>query len=367
MEFLKTMNDRQLNKSYKLYLMNAKKLSQRLCESYGLDNLTLQMFNSDTKLAQYTIDLAELKLKGFHISDDSYEIKHIKETTNKIATNTHIDPLTKVGVLFGYEMMPLALSVKGNVEDPRTEIELVDGFKRMFCIDEVPDMDVLVKVYEEFSDQEWINAMIVFNSWKFADGEGCKKYMDRGFQLGLFHRYGIRFVDMVMKWGDMFDAINLYTSGRDLNHYSIKSGVEGGAYYTLWNNPCFIDDLKSIYEILSYEPVFTIKKRGKPDQELKEGMKGFYSLGLYRVLEVFVSILGEVRRAEYQNGVEIRVPFDITILSNYMSDPNNQKHMIKVCQMTVDGFTMNYIRDHMRKSIRDYIYGYMGYNNSICG
>lgn len=359
MQYIKQMHDNQLNKPYKLYLVNARELSNRLRRSYGLDNLELQMFNSDTKLAQYTIDIAEYKLKGYDVDDDRYEVRQIADIEQKIANNTHVDSLTKIGIHFGYEMMPLAVSVIGDFQDTDLQVELIDGFKRMFCIDEVPDIDVLVKVYGEFTDREWINAMILYNSWKFSDGEGCAKYMDRGFQLGLSYRYNIRFVDMIMKWGNMFAAINLFTSGSDLNQYRSRSSTEGRAYYTFWDNSCFMDDLRSLQQILSYEPVFTIKKRGKPDEQFRPSNQ-VHSWGVYRVLEVFVSILGEIRRLEFSQGAFEQKPFDVKILSDYMGDPQNQKHMIKVCQMTVDGFIINYIRDHMRSDIREFIYEAMG-------
>lgn len=360
MKFLNKMYDHQLNVEYQLYLINARELSNRLFEGYGLDKLTLQTFNSDAKLGKALIEVEERKLRGYYKGEEDIVEKDIEKAKKAIEENTHVSPMNKIGVSFGYELMPIAVSCEGEIENPDTKLELLDGFNRMFCLDEVPSMDILVKVYPKLNDAQWINSMLVYNSWKFTKNSGSGRYMDRGFQLGLHYRYDLRFIDMVLADRSMFGMIDLYTVGNDLSVYGRDRANSTGTYTTLWNNNCFENDIRAIYEIFSYRPVFRLKKRGKPEEihDTSEMNRVRY---LDRILEVFVSILGEIRRYEYKNKVQVRKPFDRNILYNYFSDETLQKHFVKVINMSVDGFVCNYINDHMREEIKKRIFEGMGY------
>jgi len=360
MQFLHKMHDYQLDLPYDLYKVNAKELSERLHKNYNLDKLTLHTFNSDTELGRYLMDVEEAKLKGREYKEDSYTLEKIKEIKEKIETNTHVSTMTKIGVSFGYELMPVAVSSYGDFTHPNTKIELIDGFKRMFAIDEVPSIDILVKVYGKINDTQWINSMIIYNSWKWING-GSSKYMDRGFQLGMHYRYDLRFLDLILPEWNMFRSLDMYASGTDLRAYYAERTSAEGTYMTLWNNGCFADDVKAIYEILSQTPTFRLKKRGKPDQLYDTSDPKLRGRGLGRVLEVFVSLLGEIRRYEFNEGLKERKPFDRTILYNYMADDANQKHLVKIINMSVDGFVLNYIADHMREEIKKRMYQGMGY------
>lgn len=360
MKLIHTMYDNQLNIPYKLYQVSAKVVSERLHKDYGLDKVAIQMFNSDSGIGDSMIELARMRKEGHYKSDDNYYTQKIKESIAKIENNEHVSEINQIGISFGYELMPIAVSVRGDFEDEDTKLELIDGFKRMFCMNEVPDIPILVKVYGVMNDVQWINAMILYNSWKFVSGEGAGKYMDRGFQFGLSYRYDIRFVEMIMEWGNMNDAINLYTSGRDLEHFTTDRYAKGGVYYTFWNNDCFAKDIVSLYDILNYKPVFTLRKKGKAD-EVIDTAEGFRGWGLKRVLEVFVTLLGEVRRKEWEVGLTERKPFDMAILTNYLSDPEIEKQMVKLCKMTVDGHIINYIQANMREDIKERFYAAMGH------
>lgn len=360
MNYLQTMHDHQLHMDYRLYMMNARELSERLFKGYGLDKLTLQTFNSNAKLGKALIEVEERKLRGYYRGEDDHIAKDVENAKKAIEENTHVAPMTKIGVSFGYELMPIAISCEGDIENAETKLELLDGFNRMFCLDEVPNMDILVKVYPKLNDSQWINSMLVYNSWKFMSG-GAGRYMDRGFQLGLHYRYDIRFIDLVMADRSIIGSINLYTVGNDLSVYSRDRTESAGTYATLWNNDCFADDIRAIYDILTAKPVFRLKKRGKPEEiyDMRERKRNGY---LERILEVFVSLLGEIRRVEFKNKVQNRIPFDRNILHEYLADESLQKHFVKVINMTVDGFVCNYIRDHMKEEIKKRIYEGMGYD-----
>jgi hypothetical protein len=358
MKYLQTMHDHQLDVDYRLYLVNARELSDRLFKGYGLDKLTLQTFNSKAKLGVALIELKKLELRGYSV-EDNRRIRDVEEAKKAIEENRHVSPMTKIGVSFGYELMPIAVSCEGDIENFETKLELLDGFNRMFCLDEVPFMDILVKVYPKLNDAQWINSMLVYNSWKFANGAGAGRYMDRGFQLGLHYRYDIRFIDFVMIDSNIVSSIDLYTVGNDLSVYARHQSNTSGTFATLWNNDTFADDIRAIYEILTTRPVFRLKKRGKPEEIYDTSEKRYGYLA--RILEVFVSVLGEIRRYEFTQKVQQKKPFDRNILHEYLADESLQKHFVKVINMTVDGFVCNYIRDHMREEMKKRMYEGMGY------
>ncbi|WCK57508.1 hypothetical protein PP175_25925 (plasmid) [Aneurinibacillus sp. Ricciae_BoGa-3] len=361
MQYLHTMIDHQLQKQYKLYKVNAKEMSQRLQVGYNLSPMVLQLFNSDSKLAETIMKIKQRKMNGIKVNSDDLLVKEARSIVKEIKQNqTEMDGMTKKGISFGYELMPIAASCDGKFENHDSKLELLDGFKRMFCNDEVPDIDILVKVYPPLNDREWINAMMIYNSWKFVDNEGTRKYMDRGFQLGLYHRYRLLFATkMALPEYSMFHALNIYTKGNDLESYRIVAGSAKGTYKTLWNNEWFHDDVKAIYEILTSQPTFQVKKKGQVEQYETTDRK--YGANLYRILEVFVSLLGQIRRLELSKGIEKRKRFDRSILTNYFADPNLQKDFVKIINMKVDGFIVNYVRDHLREDIKKRTYEGMGY------
>ncbi|PLS19454.1 hypothetical protein CVD28_03290 [Bacillus sp. M6-12] len=362
MKYLHTLYDHSLERNYKLYQMNAKELSERLKKHYNLPPMMLQLFNSESKLARNVKDIKELKAHGHILRKDDMRVQDVRKMVGKIKNNEHVQPMTKQGIHFGYEVMPVALSVKGDVENSETPIELMDGFKRLLVMDtsDIPDIDIMVKVYDSLDDREWINAMLLYNSWKYADSEGADKYMDRGFQLGLYYRYRLMFVNMILPHWDMFRAINIYTTGRDLESYWREGSSTAGVYKTFWNNIVFYDDIQAIYDILTSKPIFKVKKKG---QIVEHDMKQYKynNSGLNRILEVFVSLLGEVRRMEFNKGLTERKKFDRSILENYLNDESLQKQFVKVIEMSVDGFIMNHIRGHMREDMKKRMYEGMGH------
>lgn len=360
MKYLNTMFDNLLSKEYKLYEVNAKELSERIFKDYGLSNVKLQMFNSETRLSEYIDDIKQMKRSNRKIDKDDFRVKQVKEIVGNIQNNTHILKTQNVGVHYGYELMPIAISVTGDIEDLNTKIELIDGFKRMFCAEEVPSINILVKVYEKLDDREWTNAMIVYNSWKFAKDSDSQSYMDRGFQLGLYHRYGILFTDMSLPTYGIFGLINIYTRGNDLQRYI--SDKREMLTTTLWNNELLHDDIVKLYDIFSYKTKFSLtKKNGSIEEFDMNKDENYRAYSMYRIYEIFASLMGEMRRYESFHGIVDRKPFDMNILTNYLSEDIMQKHLIKINNMQVDGFVLNYINAHMREDIKERVYVGMGY------
>lgn len=188
------MIDNLLNREYKLYQVNARDIYTRLNRDYNIPKVRLQMFNSETGLSRNIGKIKEHKKDGYKYN--TQDIDTVKSIIKKIQENEYIDPMSALGARFGYELMPIAISVDGDFENYETRIELIDGFRRMFCVKEVPNVDILVKVYGKLNDSEWINSMMIYNSWKFAKGEKANVFMDRGFELGIYHRFGLELHSM---------------------------------------------------------------------------------------------------------------------------------------------------------------------------
>lgn len=358
MKYLATMYDNLIKKEYKLYLVNAKYVHDRLNKNYNLTKIQLQMFNLETKLAEYTKKMNDER----HISE--YTTEMYNKVVNNIENNNHIGVMTQIGVHMGYELMPIVLCAKGDFEKDETEIELIDGFRRMFCTKEVPNIDILVKVYDKLDDREWINSMIIYNSWKFKNGAGAKTYMDRGFQLGIYHRYSMNFAQMELlyRYYDMFKMVDIYTQCDDLNSYSMVNGHSRLTYETLWDNNLLKEDLIAIYKIFTYTPTFRIEKKNKAQEYDVSTERDKVRTGICRLYEVFVSVLGEIRKYEFNKGIKDRRTFDINIFYDYLGNKNMQKHFIKLTTMEVDGFIINYIIKNLRNGIKEIMYKGMGYD-----
>lgn len=369
MKFLEEMYDHVLEKSYKLYRINAKEISERLKRNYNLSPLVYQLFNSESNLSKILNSIKSSQKRGHKVRD--MDRKELRKAIQEVKKSELTKDMKERGIHFGYEMMPIAVSSIGDFENPETKIELVDGFKRMFCINEVPNVDILVKVYGALDDREWINSMIVYNSWKFVDGEGSSKYMDRGFQLGLYHRYRIAFNNMqlVICQDDMFKQLNIFTTGRDLNSFVVvNDSSPKSTYSTFWNNDRFYDDIKAIYEMANARPTFELKKKGEMIQYHTYGNERQNSdayRGINRIVEIFISILGEIRKYEFKEGIKERAVFNRQVFEDYWKEPSLQKEFVKIHGMSVDGHIINYIKKNLREDIKKRMYESMGYTYEI--
>lgn len=367
MKFLTVMFDNLLNREYKLYTVNSKEIYKRLMDSYKLSNLQLQLFNSDLNLYEKINDVRYEKNIYGTIKNDG-AVSRLKKTISDIHENKYVDEHGKISAKFGYELMPIVISVENDFENPEEKIELIDGFKRMFCSGELPDTDILVKVYNKLDDREWINLMVIYNSWKFTNMEKSERYMDRGFQLGLYYRYGIKFINMELIYHDIFLLINKYVHKVSAHNYlsTFNRDNVNDVYSTFWNNSEFHNDLIAMYEMFNHYPVFRVEKRGGKVEEfdltnkLKRKKRNIRD-GVCRLYEVFIYCLGDIRRYEFYHNIIERKPFDINIFYDYLKKPELQKHFLKITNMEVDGFICNYINQNLLDNINEYMYNSMGY------
>lgn len=156
--------------------------------------------------------------------------------------------------------------------------------------------------------------------------------------------------------------IDIYTTGKDLTPFWSDGGSNVGTYATLWNNNQISQDIKSIYEIMMYTPTFRIKKKGKPEEVYTTPL---IKNNMYRIYESFVSAIGLVRRYEFKNKITDRKPFDMQVLINFMQREDLQKHFVKVQNMSVDGFIVNYVAEHLREEIKKTVFEGLGHSYEI--
>lgn len=144
------MFDTMINKSYDLYVINAKTVEDRLKKTYKMSKVRIQAFNDAINLPSLITEIRALReeKKRVYRSDYMDEVKeNIRKEIKSIINNKHVGDYNRVVSEMGYELMPIAVSVAEKaIMNENAEVELLDGFRRMFFVEEVPDKDLLVKV-----------------------------------------------------------------------------------------------------------------------------------------------------------------------------------------------------------------------------
>lgn len=379
MIFLTTHFDAVLEQNYDLYLMKPKELKVRIMESYGkkisdieknihLFNRDIELFEKQLYLNQLNQDRAEnrayptgnkleivnidgkqITLEMPSVAQDTFQIttEEMKDVTKKINEKDFINDEVNLAAKMGYELMPIAVSIKNkDMNIKEYDIELLDGFRRMFYTNELPENEVLVKVYDTLNDRDWINAMILYNSWKFAGNKTSNTYLDRGFRLGLFYRYGYDFTDL-----GLFEY--------DYPFSVIASYVNKKPYETFYNNEQTHNDLVLIMEIMNARPSFE-KIKYKKIEEVRTVLKNHgrsYSLQIMH--DVFVREIGNFRREEWQleqiDGKVKRKQFTNELIRSFYARNDLQKHFVKLLDMEIEGHIRNYIYRYLLDSLRLHI------------
>lgn len=232
---------------YDLCYLSLIDLHRELVAQYGMTIKELNMFNSDEwEVEKYN--------NGDGYSEDKNEANH-----------------------YAYEQFPMAISLKNKSFDNIESIQLLDGFRRMFYVNEIPDIKVLVKVYDTLTDLEWSNSMLIFNSWKISQRHQYEyiSFFDRGYKLSLYKRYGIN----IPNYKDLYERDTI------LSYFRSR-----GIFHTHKNNPCVAKDLKLSFDLNEY---FNNRQGGRGE------------IYIWRlIIQHFIEILGETRYKTTNGGDE---------------------------------------------------------------
>lgn len=333
MKKIGTFYDNETRKEYDLYTMNALKLKDFVLKSYGLSNLKLNMFNLETQLLS---DLkSEERFNKLSVNFDSGEILD-KETYIDTINQSKYGKSIRTDIIFdaekgtsnfrnerneyhhlGYELLPLAISVKNRDMNNLEKVELIDGFKRIFWTKDIPDRDVFVKVYDELTTKEWINAMLLYNSWKIP--AGAKSFIDRGFILGLYRHFNF---DITLVGTNYLRFLLIYLSN---NPYSV-----------LHDNDLFIDDFVLLNDLRK--------------EYCEDSLYSDYSSNtMGHFLDDFAETLRQLRRLEHKlDKRDGAIKIDFEKVKEWMESKEMKKHSKKILSMNVPGFIENYVEKHTR-------------------
>lgn len=362
MKKLTTMWDGKLKQSYDLYQTSAKELIaliRSVYEQKGMNSLFVQRFNASLEIGPYRHRYAD-KLSTLHAMQAGVKMPYYHESYNSDKLAQEIGAFEEayqrgdikhpeedaVGSL-GIEQMPFALSVpQKDVARNLGELELIDGFRRVFYMENVPDQDVLVKVYDTLEDDAWMSAMVVFNAWKFADNTHSLRFMDRGFKLGLFKRYEM-------------DATKLYGYKDDSLENSLKEYIQKEPYSTFWQNGLFVQDVQFMQQVKLHLPVFTAKTK-KKEETVDIGENPFnYPFFLSYINRLVYREMGSVRREETKRlEAGETVERQLFVWENYtafLEQEDLQAYFIKLNGMQTWGHIENNVDKNLSARIKQII------------
>lgn len=337
-----TFFDSEVRVYYDLYTMNALKLKEAIDKSYNLTPFKINLLNGETgllhdietELRYATKGSTNLEVdfnKGIIINEKEY----VSKMSNAYGAQRIIEALsssrgfkntTEDYHQLGFELLPIAIAIKGRDLNNLNKAELIDGFRRMFWTKNIPDRDVFVKVYDHLTHQEWINAMLMYNSWKLKKAgswranPGAGDFVDRGFKLGLYKKFG---VDLTTHGTLTIEMVNNY--------------IYPSTYEVLKDNPLFLDDIKLIVDIMSNRQN---KVTGK-----NADAKMYYFAEFVRT---FVAILRDIRVLEFNsNRRDQAVVVSYEATKAFLETKVMAKHIEKIESMSTIGAINNYIIKHV--------------------
>lgn len=333
MQKLGTFFDDETGAEYDLYTINALTIKKAIDKSYNLTELKLRMFNGSEHVMDEIRHAADkyklefdwekgkvINLKTFKANKKIYgKAKDIILNNANHKQDKAENPRYETQQCFqqlGFELLPIAISLKDRNVNDMKKIELIDGFKRMFFT-EVPDKDIFVKVYDILDNVQWFNAMLLFNSWKLFGS--TELFIDRGFKLGLYKHFNL---DLTLP--------HFYSYYINALKYIYKY-MEVDVYKVFHNNQYAIDDIKLILD----------------------GYEAFTGNQVAFLAEL-VRMLGSIRTMEYDNRQKAK-KFVISDFINFRNRKDMIKHFKKIDKMQVTGFIENHVRKYMAPLMINYV------------
>ena len=319
-KYIGTFRDEFINIDYDLCIINSLEFKNIIEKEYNLNPLKLALFNRDSHI----IDLVHTLEKYGDLEIDKKNgkiIKHIRDefyiSNIKKAEKGEIFDKEDLEVynVIGYETSSFAVSIKDrNYKEPNN-IELIDGFKRIFLTKNVPDRDIFVRVYDYLNSLDWINAMLEFNAYKTLNKEyAAESFITRGFSLGLYKHFN---VDISYKGMVPITLMSTYM-GNNL-------------YPVLKSNPYFIDDIKLLFSLYKYL------------KEINQEDDAKYSFDNALILtDSIADVFCRSRENEYSKGKRQK-SLEIEDFKVFFDKKENKKHLLKLNKISVSGFKKNHI------------------------
>lgn len=213
------------------------------------------------------------------------------------------------------------------------KIQLIDGFLRVLY-SESCNKDIVVKVYEDLTDEQFLHELVLCNIWK----ESCDYYsgvnfFDRGFLFALQFRFGIDI--QYVQENILTNMLNL------LSHYS----KEKDPYLTIVNNKFFTSDVKTMFNLATTSNIGTSSTITETLGN-KTQYTYYYSSLLCRIFK----LIGE-----------IRTYFPAECQKDYTTDMfiseilKHDKELKSISKLTVNGRVDNRINDLMVEIIQNTI------------
>ena len=332
-----TFFDEATGVNYDLYSINARTIKKAIDDCYNLTPLKLKMFNSDKDF--YESLHTEIEYRGLELDWVKGEVLNLEEYKKKndgyshvynYLFNTEEDWHKDTNQLYyelGFELMPIAVSLKNKDVSDLKDIELLDGYRRLFCSETIPDRDIFVRVYDVLSTVEWLSAMLLFNSWKLL--KDTELFLDRGFKLGLWRHFGI---DITLYGRQAVDFLRIY--------------ISSNPYNVLKNNQLAITDMKLV---LDAKKVFTGNRR--------------------IFLKKVARTLSHIRHMEFNRRESAQV-FELSDLIDFTNEKKMAKLFKKIDSMHVGGFIENNIDKNIMPRFVEFArskYGLQGKIKAIGG
>lgn len=130
---------------------------------------------------------------------------------------------------------------------------LLDGFRRLLLYNNLPDIIVNVRVYDEasLSQEQLINLMLMLNHTKFFGGIG--KYYDKGFNL----LFSILFGFNINEFSEVFEGYVIYSDtivGDSSRYSSLNEQAKRKIIKYRLVEPKTIEDLQKLYQLFLKKP-----------------------------------------------------------------------------------------------------------------
>lgn len=251
---------------------------------------------------------------------------------------------------------------------PNGDWRLLDGFRRLFIstnlTDNVLKYKVLVRIYKELDDLNWINYMYVNNRWKLAYTKNLNELFSRGFSASLYLRNDLSLTSLL---DEELKFLNFYGIGsRSFStNYSYFASNDFNVKRIFMNNSMFISDIKLILELISWfdgKEFKDLKKNGEVKSSYIIDYNGYrYSTSVERFIQMMITTLGNIRHYELDKDLKNKV-IKLNDLVGYFEIVDS-KSWLKYLNLSVDGHILNNIAGGYFNDYRNYLGEKVGYGS----